>query len=829
MARERFHHIFLKGIPPAVTIFKSISSFGSELRIPVRDKDIHGKYLFDKLNLAWQQAQDKQAVLHAGKEGVYIEFKSDPGADLVTKSLEDLKSKKVRLLNVRTEGEGEDAVTYATVYVSNEKKNHFLNKIKKYAEEETKLGKPKNLNLINSIADIQEALVESFWQDKKDLLPSDEKKWCEVWLSSDVDTVIQRFEKLLNLQEIEEAKGSIKFPERTVKLILADKSQLERLVSLSDDIAEYRLAKDAATFWTEMENQEQADWARELLGRCKVENGRNISVCILDTGVNNGHPLLSLVLKDEDCQAVDPEWGTDDHDGHGTSMAGLVAYGDLKEGLSTSQPVHLCHCLESVKILPRPPKANKLELWGYITDQAVRKAEIQAPERKRIICMAIAAPDTRDRGRPSSWSGRVDQLTSGVDDDNKKLFIISAGNAFPIYKYPDAQITDSVHDPAQSWNALTVGAYTQLDQIKNKSFAGCSPVAPFGGLSPFSTTSLKWEEKWPIKPEILMEGGNAADDGKGLYDSGIDDLSLLSTNRDPSTKNFCGFNMTSAAAAQAAWFAAQIYNIYPDIWPETIRALIVHSAEWTDALKKQFLSEPPNKTQYTRLLRICGYGVPNLQRALYSGSNSLTLIAQEQLQPFDKNINKENKEVGYRTKEMHLHQLPWPKEVLQALPPDIKVRMRVTLSYFIEPGPGEIGWKDRYRYQSHALRFKVKSPTESNELFVKRINAAARLENEGSPDTESPSEHWLIGSKGRDKGSIHSDIWDGSAADLAESGVIAVYPVIGWWRERAYRGRWNHKCRYSLIVSINTPEENIDIYTPVAIKVGITVPIPIDA
>ena len=73
---------------------------------------------------------------------------------------------------------------------------------------------------------------------------------------------------------------------------------------------------------------------------------------------------------------------------------------------------------------------------------------------------------------------------------------------------------------------------------------------------------------------------------------------------------------------------------------------------------------------------------------------------------------------------MHLHELPWPKDVLLNLPDDTKVNMRVTLSYFIEPGPGEIGWKDRYRYASHALRFELNSPGESKSEFAKRVNKA---------------------------------------------------------------------------------------------------------
>ena len=827
MAHERYPHIFLKD-SPIIRNFTSVSARGAEPRIPQRNRQAHSQYLTQKFTQSWQEFEKEQAVVHSSREGVYIEFKSDPGADLVTKSLDDLRSKKIRLLNVRKEKKDDREVTYATVYVAHDKKNHFLRKIQEYAEKDTKTGKPKNETLINSIADIRKALlVESFWQDKKELIPSDEQSWCEVWLSTDEEGVVDKFANLLSEQKIEAADGFIVFPERSVKLILANRNQLEKLTTLSDDIAEYRRAKETATFWLKMDNKEQAEWVQDLLNRCQIDPNTNTAVCILDTGINNGHPLLSAILKDEDCQTVIEDWGVDDHDGHGTLMAGVVGFGDLKRCLESKAAIHLKHRLESVKILPKPREHNKQELWGHITSQAVSRAEIQASDRKRILCMAVTATDTLDRGRPSSWSGKVDQLASGADDNNRRLFIVCAGNVSGregASRYPYAQLTDSIHDPAQAWNVLTVGAYTELDEITDKSLQGFNPVAKKGELSPFSTTSYDWEDKWPNKPEIVMEGGNLSTDGQGFHDES-DDFCVLSTHRDPTTRHFCGFNMTSAATAQAAWFASQLQSSYPDIWPETIRALIIHSAEWTDALKKQFISEPDkhSKRDYAKLLRICGYGVPNLERALYSGSNNLTLIAQEEMQPFDK--KKEGS--GYQTKDMHLYELPWPKEVLLALPLGVNIQMRITLSYFIEPAPGEIGWKDRYRYASHALRFDVKSPSETTDEFLKRINTAVRLEDEGHPGTQSASEHWLIGSNGRDKGSIHSDIWEGTSAQLAESGVIAIYPVIGWWRERSYLGKWNKQSRYSLVVSITTPEEEIDIYTPVANQVGIITPVSI--
>lgn len=501
-------------------------------------------------------------------------------------------------------------------------------------------------------------------------------------------------------------------------------------------------------------------------------------------------------------------------------MAGVSAYGNLQDVLLGNEPVRLNHYLESVKILP-PREANDPNLWGRITAQGIHKAEIQAPDRKRISCMAVAAEDTRDMGRPSSWSGEIDQLCSGAQDGFKRLILVCAGNTdIPAQnqtEYPAAQLANSVHDPGQAWNALTIGAYTQLTDLTDPKLKGYLPVAEKGGLSPFSSTSLEWDNKWPIKPEVLFEGGNTAKQGGFVTE--CDDLSVLSTFYKPQIAHFYSFNMTSAATAQAAWFAAQIQIQYPDYWPETIRALMVHSADWTPQMLQRFLKDE-TKASYKNLLRICGYGVPNLEKALYSANNNLTLISQQQIQPFKKEKG------SYKTNDMHLYELPWPKEALLELPPETEIQMRVTLSYFIEPGPGEIGWENRYRYASHGLRFFLNSPGEDKDSFVRRVNVAARDEENGHPGTPSSASYWRLGDTIK-KGSVHSDIWQGSAQDLATSNLIAVAPVIGWWRERSHLNKWGETARYSLIVSITTPEQDVDIYTPVAIKLGVQVPVEI--
>jgi hypothetical protein len=70
---------------------------------------------------------------------------------------------------------------------------------------------------------------------------------------------------------------------------------------------------------------------------------------------------------------------------------------------------------------------------------------------------------------------------------------------------------------------------------------------------------------------------------------------------------------------------------------------------------------------------------------------------------------------------------------------------------------------------------------------------------------------------------MHSDIWKGSAADLASRGAIAVYPSLGWWKTRPVLERYDQRVRYSLIVSISAPGVDIDLYTPVASQIGMTV------
>ncbi len=245
---------------------------------------------------------------------------------------------------------------------------------------------------------------------------------------------------------------------------------------------------------------------------------------------------------------------------------------------------------------------------------------------------------------------------------------------------------------------------------------------------------------------------------------------------------------------------------------------MVHSAEWTPAMWRHF-NAATRQNQKLALLRRYGYGVPDFQRAILSALNDLTLIVEDELQPFwlDEGADR------VKTKHMKLHLLPWPKHQLQDLG-ETEVQLRITLSYFVEPNPGERGWTRRHRYQSHSLRFAVKRSLEPLDDFRSRINRAVLAEEQDMPQPDTGTDDWLLGSI-RDTGSVHSDYWRGTGVELADREAIAVYPVGGWWKEKPALRRFDRKVRYALIVSIRAVTAAIDIYTPVATAVAATIPI----
>jgi hypothetical protein len=766
-------------------------------------------------------ARQREQGLESGL-GLQIHFVSQPDVELAFESLAD-ERQKIELLSVRRDGDH----TFANVFVPDGKLGHFEKYVTEYLEEK----KDKNGNardhraLLNTIESIRAAELRALWTDELDLLPKDPtvQFWWEVWLPvrGQRQVVVEDFRKLAALAECVVSEQQADFPERTVLLMYGSERQFSRSVMTLNCVAELRLAKETADFFDELKVTEQREWSDDLLQRTRFapDDDETPRVCVLDSGVNRGHPLLQPLMATNDMHSVDPTGLTDDTANHGTGMAGLASYGDLTGAISTTFPIDVEHRLESVRLVAAGgANPGPAALHASLFSDAVAQPEISFPSRKRVFCSAITASDYRDRGRPSSWSSAVDSLAADADGAGQfpRLFILSAGNTDEPSawgNYPASLSTNLVHDPGQAWNALTVGACTQKSDTQDPNYA---PVAPVGALSPYTTTSAAWDGAWPMKPDVVMEGGNLGDNGFGPI--GMSSLHLLTTNNEPLTRLFTTFNATSAASALCARMAAQIEAVYPSLRAETVRALIVHSAEWTPAMRAMYLpgGGTPTKSEYTNLIRHCGWGEPDLGRALWSASNSLTLVVEDSVHPYKKDRGK-----SPASRDMNLHALPWPREALEELQ-DAPVQMRVSLSYFVEPNPSARGAASKFYYPSHRLRFDVKRPLDSSTAdFVARVNAAAQREDDG--DTVNPRDpDWYLGERQRHRGSLHQDVWEGTAADLASRGFLAVYPAAGWWRTRPGLDRYNQPARYSLIVSIRTEQTTIDLYNAIAQQVEIT-------
>ena len=818
-------HFILQDTSQAVE-FKAHSAGRSKRDVPALPRQQHGASLRDQIEILKPAAAEAVQVqrdlqLESGL-GLQIQFSSQPNVKLAFESLAN-ETRKIELLSVREEG----SQTFANVFVPDGGLAHFENYISDYLEEKKDIsGRPRdNRNLLDAIQSIRAAEIRALWTDDPELLPYDLTTafWLEVWLpvrgSGMRQVVVEDFKKLARLAECVVGDKQVNFPERTVLLMYGSQQQLSRSVMTLNCVAELRYAKETAEFFDGMDVSEQQEWADDLLQRSQLQvlDEAAPRICLLDSGVTRAHPLLEPLMEGSDLHTVDPAWGVEDEADHGTGLAGLAAYGDLADALASANSINVPHRLESVKLIPvEGANEGSARHHAYLFTEGVTRPEISAPDRSRVFTSAVTASDYRDRGRPSSWSAAVDGLAANTDGagESPRLFVLSAGNTRDPNAwagYPNSLATNLVHDPGQAWNAITVGAYT--DKIDTYDHPSLSPVAEAGGLSPFTTTTRTWDRAWPLKPEVVLEGGNAAKDDLGAV--GMASLNLLTTHNQPLDRLFTTSNATSAASALCSRMAAQIMAAYPQLRPETVRALLVHSAQWSETMRGMFLPAVPNKDDYVHLIRHCGWGVPNLNRALWSAGNSLTLLVEDVVHPYTKVQDK-----GIVTRDMNLHSLPWPKDELEALQ-DTPVEMRVTLSYFIEPNPSARGVASKYHYPSHRLRFDVQRPLDaSTESFVARLNAAAQREDEGDPVNPSDS-NWLLGTWRRHRGSLHQDVWKGTAAELASRGFIAIYPSAGWWRTRPALERYSLPARYSLVVSIQTQQTEVDLYAAVAQKIAV--------
>ncbi len=771
----------------------------------VLDRAGHAQALLGALNLL-------PNVIAEGLPGVYLEVQGRAGEYMATGSLD---KSDLTLLRAEPAQPERQRPPSATVFATARGIENLRRKIEAFSEG-NRVGPdgaerpPANADLVQSIGAIVEAGLLALWRSSPEKFPTGNAPvlW-EVWLDRSGSA---HFIDNAHNFGITVGGERLVFPEDVVVVAVASKTDLALGVRHLGTVRALAWPSTTADSFDGMDVEEQVNWVESLRAQTTFSAIADPNyVTILDRGVSRAHPLISPALAVEDRHSARPEWAFEDNHGHGTQLAGLALYGDLTIPLQGRAPLTITHRLESVKLLPDAGE-NPYHLLGAVTRYAVDVAEARAARRRTFTLATTTQDDTPHDGAPTSWSTEVDQLASGASggQQRQRLFLASAGNSdqnrFGNHDYlavsddPDNEI----ESPAQSWNAVCVGAFTE--KVALPLGEPGAPFAPFGDLSPSSRTA-SWSSHWALKPDIVMEGGNWIVQGPPppLRHSA---LSLLTTTRQYPLRSFTTCGDTSGATALAAKAITELWSDYPALWPETVRALFVSSARWTDQMRSH-LPANPGKGHYGALFKRYGYGVPDLARARRSASNALTLIVQDQMVPYRRS---DAAGADHVHNEMRVFELPWPVQALRQLAAT-NVTLRIALSTFVSPNPAEAARGSKFRYASHNLRFKLNRPNEDRVGFLARISSAA--EQPDGPAAEE-DDGWSFGRNRRDVGSLHIDEMHIRASDLARRNLVAVHPVAGWWKIRnLVEAPEDMVARFALVIEIDTPDVGIDLYAEV--------------
>ena len=825
MTNDSKQHILIKN--PKVTTFdyKAKNAYNSGSNTVQKNPLQQGNILNLAFEASITQSENVKATLPSDmikhmKEGLYLTVDSDMGTSL---SQDRFNNKDIELRSIK-DNNGQESLTF---FIEKSNFGSFTKKIEEYSNKKTKSGNPKHLEMFNNVQTIRLSNFDAFWNDELSLKPADvnQLNYFEIWLKKD-DVILSdnahELRKICNELNIRLSQNFIRLHGTYIFKVYSSISILENLIHLLPNLIEFRSPSETPKVYVEMGINDQVEFNEDFQDRVEVsQEAENLFVTVLDTGVNYNNQLLSKVCRSQWAVSFDyrwPDYSTptlNRHEYHGSMQAGICAFGsNLQKFLASNDKINCTHNIESGRILPPSPLNNDEEMYGAVTIDTANKLIIDRPNVRRVFSMAVTSSD-KSSGFPTSWSSAIDNFCMNVDGNSDgNLFIISSGNSESIQKdYWENARLSKVQDPAQAWNAITVGSYTKLYSIDG--IANAQILCKEFDIGPTTTSSINWDwDKGPIKPEILCEGGN-----RHILDDGTidhhDDLGIL-TASGKTTSNIFDINSdTSAATAEASYIAAKIMAAYPDYNPQTIRGLMIHWAEWTEPFRDELsrlksISSSSSVTQELKkqILRVCGYGVPDLGRSITSKSNRLTLIIESDIRPFNDD---------FALNEFNLHDLPWPEQTLKSVNGDIKVTLKVTLSYFIEPNPRIDTIKNKYVYRSHGLIFDLIKPTQDIQDFIdsqNRKDARSDSYKETGRDT-----NWYFGANLRTLGSVHKDIWEGTASELAEMSKIIIKPSTGWWKLNKDVERCQQRVDYSLILSIEVESNDIDIYTEVANKI----------
>jgi Subtilase family len=352
---------------------------------------------------------------------------------------------------------------------------------------------------------------------------------------------------------------------------------------------------------------------------------------IIDSGVNN-HPFLADIVAG--AIGVPADLGTADIWGHGTRVAGVAVFGDLRAQLAAGALQRGARICAAKVVNDRGDFDDR-----RLVPSQMREAITTLNQRFGCRIFVVALADRRrvfDGGKVGTWAATLDELVRELD----VVIIVSSGNRSPrggnrleqaVTEYPRYLLEDANRflEPAGALNVITVGALAhgegldpdRADDVRVRPITLLHEPAPFSRIGPGLGGATK--------PDVVEIGGTLIFDpivarlrgGEDVGSAGV--LTLYHNFLD---RLFTAGSGTSYAAPRVAFSAAQILTRFPQASANLVRALIVGSAEIPQPAQERLQLVGVDATR-----AICGHGLVDLERAAFSDDARVTLYAEDEL------------------------------------------------------------------------------------------------------------------------------------------------------------------------------------------------------
>ena len=352
---------------------------------------------------------------------------------------------------------------------------------------------------------------------------------------------------------------------------------------------------------------------------------------VVDSGMTAAHPLAAGVIKG--AFGAPDALGDNDDRGHGTPVAGIAIYGDLRQRVEKNAFAarFFVAC------------AKLVDQAGKFPDEALVPQEMERAIRRlhdaygcRVINISLGDCKRMAAKKPTPWAAMLDTLARALD----LVIVVSAGNRGDLLQiygdhvvdaYPQC-LTDAaarILEPATAVNVLTVGSLAHSNGLQDadEEEAGVMPLTAADHPSPFTRTGPGVGDI--IKPDFVDYGGTVVFDGptQTLADgSRRAAAGVVSLNRSYLERMLTAVSGTSFASPLVAYKAAMIREAFPDASANLVRALLAVSSQWPESARDRLANLSDDE-----VIHILGHGLIDVEKALNSDDNRVVLYREDHL------------------------------------------------------------------------------------------------------------------------------------------------------------------------------------------------------